>query len=69
MGEYDLVVRGGTIVDGTGVARYCSDIAVSNGRIAKISGRSHGAVPKRSMLQGASSDPEQSTSTPTTMAS
>ncbi len=39
MGEYDLVVRGGTIVDGTGVARYRSDIAVSNGRIAKISGK------------------------------
>ena len=39
MSEYDLVIRGGTIVDGTGVPRYKSDLAVKNGRIAKISGR------------------------------
>ena len=39
MAEYDLVVRGGTVVDGTGVPRYKADIAVKNGRIAQISGR------------------------------
>ena len=39
MPEYDLVIRGGTIVDGTGIPRYRADMAVKNGRIAKISGR------------------------------
>ena len=39
MSEYDLVVRGGTIVDGTGIPRYNADLAVKDGRVAKISGR------------------------------
>ena len=39
MPEYDLVIRGGAIVDGTGVPRYKADLAVKNGRVAKISGR------------------------------
>ena len=39
MAEYDLVIRGGTIVDGTGIPRYRADLAVKNGRIAKISGK------------------------------
>ena len=39
MSEYELVIRGGTIVDGTGIPRYKADLAVKGGRIAKISGR------------------------------
>jgi N-acyl-D-aspartate/D-glutamate deacylase len=39
MPEYDLVVRGGTIVDGTGIPRYKADLAVKNGRVARISGK------------------------------
>ena len=39
MSEYDLVIRGGTIVDGTGIPRYKADLAVKDGRIAKISGK------------------------------
>ena len=39
MREYDLVIRGGTIVDGTGVPRYKGDLAIKDGRIAKISGK------------------------------
>ena len=38
MAQYDLVIRGGTIVDGTGIPRYKGDLAVKNGRVAKISG-------------------------------
>ena len=34
--EFDLVIRGGTIVDGSGADRYCGDIAVSDGRIAAL---------------------------------
>ncbi len=39
MPEYDLVIRGGTIVDGTGIPRFKADLAVKNGRIANISGK------------------------------
>ena len=39
MAEYDLVIRGGTIVDGTGVPRFKADLAVKDGRVARISGR------------------------------
>ena len=33
---YDLIIRGGTIVDGTGAAPFAGDIAVSGGRVAKV---------------------------------
>ncbi len=39
MGEYDVVVRGGIVVEATGTPRYKGDIGIKNGRIAKISGR------------------------------
>jgi len=39
MTDYDVVIRGGTIIDGTGVPRYQADLAVRDGRVAKISGR------------------------------
>ena len=34
--EYDLVVRGGTIIDGSGKAGYAGDVAVSGDRIAYV---------------------------------
>jgi N-acyl-D-amino-acid deacylase len=34
--EYDLVIRGGTIVDGSGAPRFKSDLALSGGKIAKL---------------------------------
>ena len=39
MPEYDLLIRGSTIVDGTGIPRYKADLAVKDGRVARISGR------------------------------
>ena len=39
MPEYDLVIRGGTVVDGTGIPRHKADVAVKGGKVAKISGK------------------------------
>lgn len=33
---YDLIIKNGTVVDGTGAGRYRADIAVANGRIAEV---------------------------------
>ncbi|MGH7803011.1 MAG: N-acyl-D-amino-acid deacylase family protein, partial [Candidatus Binatia bacterium] len=36
MAEFDTVIRGGTIVDGTRVPRYRGDLGLKDGKIAKI---------------------------------
>ena len=33
---YELVIRGGTVVDGTGLASYQADVAIEGDRIAKV---------------------------------
>ena len=42
MAEYDVILRGGTIVDGLRTPRYTSDLAIKDGRIARI-GRLRGS--------------------------
>ena len=32
----DLLIRGGTVVDGSGGKRFVADVGISNGRIAKV---------------------------------
>lgn len=34
--QYDVVIRGGTVVDGSGAARYRADLAISGGSIARV---------------------------------
>ena len=34
--EYDLIIRGGTIVDGSGAPRFRSDLALNGGKTAKL---------------------------------
>ena len=46
MAEYDLVISGGTIVDGTGVPRFRADLGIKDGRVARISGRINAAGAK-----------------------
>ena len=36
MAEFDVLIKGGTIIDGTRVPRYKADIGIKNGKIAKI---------------------------------
>ena len=33
---HDLIIRGGTVVDGTGAPRFAADIAIDNGRITAV---------------------------------
>src|SRR5215470_6814962 len=40
MAEFDVLITGGTVVDGTRVPRYRADIGIKDGKIAKI-GRLH----------------------------
>jgi N-acyl-D-aspartate/D-glutamate deacylase len=39
MAMHDIVIRGGTIVDGTGAPAFTGDIAVEGGRIAGVGGK------------------------------
>ena len=34
--EYDLIISGGRVIDGTGADAIQADIAINNGRIARI---------------------------------
>ncbi len=38
MNHYDLIIRNGTIVDGTGMPKFVGDLAVLDGKIARITG-------------------------------
>ena len=38
MAGYDVIIRGGTIVDGVRTPRYISDLAIKDGKVAKIGG-------------------------------
>jgi N-acyl-D-aspartate/D-glutamate deacylase len=36
---HDIVIRGGTIIDGTGKAAFAGDVAIADGRIAAVGGK------------------------------
>jgi N-acyl-D-aspartate/D-glutamate deacylase len=36
MPEFDVIIKGGTIVDGTRTPRYSGDVGIKNGKVAKI---------------------------------
>ena len=38
MTDYDIIIKGGTVVDGTRTPRYVSDIAIKDGKITQIGG-------------------------------
>src|SRR5215467_1296784 len=42
MADMDILIKGGTVVDGTRVPRYRADVWIKDGKIAQIGGRAHG---------------------------
>ena len=36
MAEFDVIIRGGTVVDGTRLPRYRADVGIKDGKIAKL---------------------------------
>src|SRR5262245_29783283 len=42
--RYDLLIRGGTVIDGTGAARYAADVAITGDRITLLARRPGAAV-------------------------
>ena len=46
MAEFDIQIKGGTIVDGTRVPRYRGDVWIKDGKIAQIGGRAPGFAKK-----------------------
>src|SRR5260370_8619744 len=46
MAEYDIQIKGGTVVDGTRVPRFRGDIWIKDGKIAQIGGRAPGFANK-----------------------
>src|SRR6202453_342205 len=46
MADYDIQIKGGTIVDGTRVPRYRGDVWIKDGKIAQIGGRAPGFAKK-----------------------
>jgi N-acyl-D-aspartate/D-glutamate deacylase len=46
MAEFDLQIKGGTIVDGTRVPRYHGDVWIKDGKIAQLGGRAPGFAKK-----------------------
>ena len=67
MAEYDIIIRGGTIVDGTGMPRYVSDLAIKDGKVAKIGGLRGSGATQLLDASGLIVAPGQWTYTPTTM--
>jgi N-acyl-D-aspartate/D-glutamate deacylase len=52
MSHYDLIISGGTIIDGTGFPRFMADIGVRHGRIAKIGDLSAATAGRRLEAEG-----------------
>ncbi len=51
--EYDIHIKGGTIVDGTRVPRYRGDVWIKDGKIAQIGGRPPGTAKQTIDADGA----------------
>ena len=50
--SYDLILRGGTIVDGTGSAPFEGDVAVKDGKIAAVAPKIDGTAAREVDAKG-----------------
>ena len=50
---YDLIIRGGRVVDGSGLPSYVADIGVKNGKMTVPSGPGVGIRDVEGLLSGA----------------
>ena len=66
MGDFDIQIKGGTVVDGTRVPRYRADVWIKDGKIAQIGGRAPGFANKVIDADGLSSLRASSICTPIT---
>ena len=62
--SFDIVIRGGTVVDGSGLGSFRADVGVVDGRIASV-GKITERASRRSTPRATSSRPASSTGTPT----
>ena len=46
MADFDIQIKGGTIVDGTQVPRYRGDVWIKDGKVAQLGGRAPGFAKK-----------------------
>jgi len=69
MAEFDAVIRGGIVVDGTRLPRYQSDVGIKDGKIAKIGNLKSHEGKKVIDAAGKIVAPPSSISTPTMMRS
>ncbi|MGH7964396.1 MAG: N-acyl-D-amino-acid deacylase family protein [Candidatus Binatia bacterium] len=51
MADFDVIIAGGTLIDGTRVPRYRADLGIKNGRVAEI-GRLQGHQAKKVLAAG-----------------
>ena len=61
--RHDLIIRGGTVVDGTGAPARTADVAIDDGVITEVGTVDGAARPRRSTPTACSSRPASSTST------
>ena len=67
MADFDIHIKGGTIVDGTRVPRYRADIWIKDGKIAQMGGRAPGFAKKTIDADGMIVAPASSICTRITM--
>ena len=46
MADFDIQIKGGTIVDGTRVPRYQGDVWIKDGKVVQLGGRAPGFAKK-----------------------
>ena len=67
MAEYDIIIKGGTIIDGTNIPRYTGDLAIKGDRIVKMGGLRGSTATKTLDASGLIVAPASLTFTPATM--